>query len=452
MTNQEDRLRVYLACRPIFSGKNAKLQNGKQVNKLVRKNKGRLEPLIKAMTEERLFAIVQSLHDKNVFKSEVAAKVEFPDLFQPSPSEQAPRQGPEHEAVKPVAKALDETASEGWDTEEAESQCAGGTSAEPPNAADERAAEPDAEAVSCVPQPGVANGKGPATETDHGCIPPAEPVPIESMPSLHPYYLPYETQHCILTVAQQALEECCFDFATKNMPGLLEGKGWDCAAAVELTKWLSIFRQEVVEAYVGPFFASVGGAGSGGLFASLTKLRNSAVHREPVEAKDVSQLLDSAIKLAQILQDYRRAAQLEDVRDELESKIEVIELRKALLEESFTAGFLDIQRQREELDLREKALIEGTVKEDRQNNVFIGQLLEEHVQGTFGKGKRVRVPHGVEGQCVDYKAERDRIEQSLRVDHGAGINGAVENPGGDDDYYYDSLEEITNGTLLDEAD
>ena len=171
----------------------------------------------------------------------------------------------------------------------------------------------------------------------------------------------------------------------------------------------------------------------------MARLRHSAVHRQPVTAKGVSQLLESAVKLSQILQDYRRTEKLDNVRKELDSKISAIKLHKAVLEDTAAAGLLDVQRQHDELDRREKAIIKEAVKADRQNNIFIGQFLEEHVFGTFGKGKRAWVPHGLEEQDVGYGAGGKRIEKGLRLDHGAQVNGVQENSSKNGNYYYDNL-------------
>ena len=132
-----------------------------------------------------------------------------------------------------------------------------------------------------------------------------------------------------------------------------------------------------------------------------------------------------------------------------------MERHKTALEETAAAGLLDIQRQREELDRKEAALIAGTLEEDRQHDVLMGKLLEETVAGTFRNGKLVWAPHGPEELGASHKAERERIGQSLRVDHAAAVNGANgtgRNFRKDGDYYYDSLESITSGTWLDALD
>ncbi|KAL2107110.1 hypothetical protein VUR80DRAFT_5689 [Thermomyces stellatus] len=448
-SQQDDRLRVWLACRPIFSGENARLRKGKKVKRLISERKSSLGPLLKTIKEERLLNIVDSLLDKRVFESEEQAKAEFPDFFRTQASRDAQRRVSEVKASRPAAEVLDEKAPEFQVSDEAVDQRSDDPGVKQGGVADEQKAEPRATTDSGVPpgQSSISAKRDRDTGIDHSHVPRAK-SPLRNMPSLYPCYLPYKTQHSILTMAQQALEECCFEFAAKNLPAVLEDKGWDCPEAVELTRWLPILQDKSVTTDVQPYFANVDAEGLKALFADVSRLRNSAVHREPVTAKGVSQLLESAVKLSQILQDDRRSALLDDVRKELKSKIRAMERNKTALEDTFIAGLLDIQRQREELDRKEMELIEGTVKGDQQNKAYVGKLLEEHVLRIFGKGKCILAPHGPEEQGVYYKAQRTRLEQSLQTDHGVGVNGLQESYLSDTGYDYDDLEKITRGVWL----
>ena len=75
MPSHEDRLRVYLACQPIFSGENAQLRKGKKVKQLIRENKSPLELTLQTIKEKKMFEFVQSLLDKRVFESDLTARL-----------------------------------------------------------------------------------------------------------------------------------------------------------------------------------------------------------------------------------------------------------------------------------------------------------------------------------------------------------------------------------------
>ncbi|KAH8663700.1 hypothetical protein BGZ60DRAFT_432828 [Tricladium varicosporioides] len=54
--------------------------------------------------------------------------------------------------------------------------------------------------------------------------------------STNPTYLPFRLQHLVLTQTQRLLEECCYNFAEKWFPSMLEANGWEAPEAVELTE------------------------------------------------------------------------------------------------------------------------------------------------------------------------------------------------------------------------
>jgi len=106
------RRRAYVLCRPIFSGSDAQVRKTKKVKELVNKSKNSLEPLLRDIGKARLVEILRSLLENRIFESELRAKVEFPDLFRPSPLRHVQRQASEIDAARSVAEALDEIASQ----------------------------------------------------------------------------------------------------------------------------------------------------------------------------------------------------------------------------------------------------------------------------------------------------------------------------------------------------
>jgi hypothetical protein len=60
---------------------------------------------------DKVVDIVKTLLDQRVFKSELKAKIAFPELFQNSPARDVQRNGSENDAARSAAEALEELAS-----------------------------------------------------------------------------------------------------------------------------------------------------------------------------------------------------------------------------------------------------------------------------------------------------------------------------------------------------
>jgi hypothetical protein len=108
--SDSDQRRVYLACRAIFTGPNALLRRSKKVRELVSTHQGSLQPLIQEFTTEKVINIIKHLLEKEIFQSDVKAKIEFPELFRSSPTRDAQRAASENDAARSTAEALEEVA------------------------------------------------------------------------------------------------------------------------------------------------------------------------------------------------------------------------------------------------------------------------------------------------------------------------------------------------------
>ena len=206
-------------------------------------------------------------------------------------------------------------------------------------------------------------------------------------PSLYPLHLPFKTQHLILTTTQHLLEECCFDFAVTWLPSLLTENDWDCAEAVELTKWTKTLKNHFPN-----LPASAVNSPHGGLvqeiFHATNELRHSAVHRLPTSARGIHKLIQSALRLAKLLCDFSRAAVLEDLDVEIERRIRDMELNKNFLEDRLDKQLQDIQEQRAELDRKEQEAIATMLREDQENKALIGSFLDTSIKNTFHMDKK----------------------------------------------------------------
>ena len=184
-----------------------------------------------------------------------------------------------------------------------------------------------------------------------------------------------------MTTAQRTLEESCFEFGKTWLPSMLDDHGWDCAEAVELTKWTRILAKR--SSKLPTHALATNGSPLNEVLFSTHKLRHTAVHRLPTTARGINQLIEFAVKFTETLQDSVRATQLEELQREIESKIKAMELSKNVLEDSMTCELEEIRRQRQELDEKEKHLVANMLKEDQENRSLIGSLLEESIKRIF---------------------------------------------------------------------
>jgi hypothetical protein len=174
------------------------------------------------------------------------------------------------------------------------------------------------------------------------------------------------------------LEEACFAFAQRWLPSVLEKAGFDCPAAVELTKWAKILSSHrdklgttVAPSFKGPSFP--------GLLASMRKLRNIAVHRVPATAMVVGELVASAAELTEMLQDGARAALMRGIDQDIKVNIRVVHAARGILRDKVDRELEELSRAREELDRREKQIAATMLREDADRRRELGQLLERAV-------------------------------------------------------------------------
>ncbi|OHE97565.1 hypothetical protein CORC01_07180 [Colletotrichum orchidophilum] len=386
--SNEDLERVYCACRAIFSGTDAQLRKKKKVREVLIKNRGSLTLLFASFGEEKTILMSQFLLENRAFESDLRAKVLFPSLFESTPQRDAEREASEADAVRSVANALNEMSqSEGDDDDEIESLpkaiARGAYLGEGASSILKdflAAAHPVKDSLSSVHAVSLPQESADVGDVDSGSTL-IHPPPYPGVPSLYPSYIPYNTQHTILTTTQRILEECCFDFANKWIPHVLQDRGWDCASAVELTKWTNVFKR------VGPKLpanaTTPAGTSIKEVLVRTHQLRHTAVHRLPTTARGVSQHLRAALKVAKCLQDVSRAAQLEELMSEIDEKIKAMELTKNVLENRTLTNLDDIRRQREALDRQEEEVIDSMVREDRDHKALVGRLLETAVNDIF---------------------------------------------------------------------
>jgi 2-oxoglutarate dehydrogenase complex dehydrogenase (E1) component-like enzyme len=215
-----------------------------------------------------------------------------------------------------------------------------------------------------------------------------------------------------LTTTQRELEECCFDFAAKWLPSILEDHKWDCAEAAELNKWTStlVARSGKLPAHA---INNDSETPLQEVFFATNVLRHTAVHRLPVTAQGIHKMIQSALQLVRTLGDHSRAADLEGLHLEIGSRIRDMELNKNFLENRFDEQLQVITEKRAELDRQEKEALATMLQEDQKNKQLVGSFLEGAVKTIFGQREEIGIIKStniVNSAHEDDRNDRNEIE------------------------------------------
>ena len=372
-----DKRLVYLHCRSIFTGTNAQVRREKVVLKLLEKHKGSIKILTHEFPLCTICTVAKELLEEGIFESKQRAKLHFPELFEVSKARAAEREASEAEAAKSEAEALEEVVAlldsdEGVGDVEGDDNDVMGMTGEKVEE-ERRLVVPMQEAR--VPNgdrghDGVGRRHTQLTSLDRAKI---------HIPSLHPVYMPYKTQHRILTRIQSMLEESCFEFGKRWLPELLASQGWESPEAVELNTWTKKLLKHMKDIPPSATDMIAGKSWKEVLFAT-NALRHAAVHRLRTTVAGILGLIDSAIALAKMLLDAERVVEIGKIRDGLQSSSEAMLQSKNLLESKLLDELDAIATRRAELDDLERLAIENMTRSDKGNQTSIGLALDDFLE------------------------------------------------------------------------
>ena len=107
MANQQcpDGRLVYLHCSSIFSGADAQVRKAKKISQLLQKRKASIKVLTKEFTLPAIAAVAKQLLEEHIFESLPRARLRYPELFQPSETQEAERAASEAEVLRIEAEA-----------------------------------------------------------------------------------------------------------------------------------------------------------------------------------------------------------------------------------------------------------------------------------------------------------------------------------------------------------
>lgn len=103
-----DERHVYLHCRSIFSKDKSLIRKEKVVTKLLESQRASIKILTKEFNLAAIAAVAKHLLEQRVFESLPCAKLRFPELFQPSETQEAERAASEKEALRAESEAAHE--------------------------------------------------------------------------------------------------------------------------------------------------------------------------------------------------------------------------------------------------------------------------------------------------------------------------------------------------------
>jgi hypothetical protein len=156
---------------------------------------------------------------------------------------------------------------------------------------------------------------------------------------------------------QRVMEQVCFGFAQQALPELLKKRQWACAVAVELHLW----KDELLKnpGSLPPTYEQPTGAMEQ-LLQTMAFIRHVAVFRINISVTQLQKCVKDAVDLTKALGQTRFLSALTVLREQIDS--EILGLWK---EEEFQRHLLDmeksvIEKERAELDDREKRAIQST--------------------------------------------------------------------------------------------
>ena len=104
----KDQQRIFLAYRALFEGQNAQVRQPKVIRKILNSKKNSSSPLVQSLGFEKIVFVLKGLLERDIFSSEIKAKLAFPVLYETSPEQDARHEASDAGAAKDEAEALQE--------------------------------------------------------------------------------------------------------------------------------------------------------------------------------------------------------------------------------------------------------------------------------------------------------------------------------------------------------
>ena len=358
VSKPERRRRIFLTARTVFVGPSARIRDRKDIRPLISRHPDTFRQLNSAFGVNVVVDVIWSLLESGVFESELRAKLAFPELYQVSAVRTLQHDVSEQNAARSEAEAFDSISHADSDIYQDDiydrSEFITGWS-------------PNSMEFMKLTGLDIQTSKDPLREQ------------ILDLPSLYPTYLTYQVQHELLNTVQRLLEECCYEWARRWIPDLLEERKWTCSEAVELSQWAKVLPRRFDKTNDQATSLESGDSLKSALVATH-QLRHAAVHRLPTSAKGIKKMLGHALFLANALHDTTSTFKLDALLSEFDSKVRDMELHKNELENGLDDEMNEIQEQRAILEKREREAKANMIKQDGDNTRELSWLFAKSLR------------------------------------------------------------------------
>jgi hypothetical protein len=156
------------------------------------------------------------------------------------------------------------------------------------------------------------------------------------------------------------------------LPSLLEERGWTCAAAVELTKWLRVIQKQL-DILPNDCMNTEQKTCFKEILPCIIRLRHTAVHRRHLTSAEFQKQVHSAYMLAELLQD-----------DECRNRLQTIYSRVDTWVKNMDRD-TEVMKQEAERKVRQLELMLQTTITRQQNSISLaaGQGLLDSISTEF---------------------------------------------------------------------
>lgn len=161
--------------------------------------------------------------------------------------------------------------------------------------------------------------------------------------------LPFRSQHRLMAYLQRYLEGVCYEFGRQTMLGVLEKHGWDCAEAAQLGSWMDEFIQRAII-----FEDDIEKEAAVDLFRSVANIQRVVVSRVRTDSAGIRKFLLDAVRLTQVLGVGDGHMVMGQFSTEVERILDNMREDEDLARSQLRIRLLQLQRQREVIDVHEK--------------------------------------------------------------------------------------------------
>ncbi|ERF71285.1 hypothetical protein EPUS_05337 [Endocarpon pusillum Z07020] len=201
----------------------------------------------------------------------------------------------------------------------------------------------------------------------------------------YPIFLPFNTQHLILTILQSTLEDCCQDFGKRWLPQLMEARRWTEPGSIELHVWVRVVSDHWNEIPHQAINQVIGKDWSTTLWA-VVNIRHLAVHRRPTSARLILDFLHFAEEFTAMLQDSKSMNCIKTIKNKLNSVVDDLEVKEVLLQEALREDFAEITKKQ---TLLKKEAVENMKQRSKENITAAGQTITDFLTINSYSSKRI---------------------------------------------------------------